>query len=92
MFYKKIDENSYNSITRERKCSLKNTRKTEKYKKLKKTLAFSWKMLYYNRARFVGQAVKTSPSHGENRGSIPLRTARKICGSVHRFFLLSEKK
>ena len=24
---------------------------------------------------FVGQAVKTSPSHGENRGSIPLRTA-----------------
>ena len=21
----------------------------------------------------VGQAVKTSPSHGENRGSIPLR-------------------
>ena len=23
----------------------------------------------------VGQAVKTSPSHGENRGSIPLRAA-----------------
>ena len=23
--------------------------------------------------RLVGQAVKTSPSHGENRGSIPLR-------------------
>lgn len=22
----------------------------------------------------VGQAAKTSPSHGENRGSIPLRT------------------
>lgn len=26
---------------------------------------------------FVGQAAKTSPSHGENRGSIPLRTALK---------------
>ena len=25
---------------------------------------------------FVGQAAKTSPSHGENRGSIPLRTAK----------------
>ena len=25
--------------------------------------------------RFLGQAVKTSPSHGENRGSIPLGTA-----------------
>ena len=24
-----------------------------------------------------GQAVKTSPSHGENRGSIPLGTAKK---------------
>ncbi len=23
----------------------------------------------------VGQAAKTSPSHGENRGSIPLQTA-----------------
>ena len=28
-------------------------------------------------ARSVGQAVKTPPSHGGNRGSIPLRTARK---------------
>ena len=27
--------------------------------------------------RSVGQAVKTPPSHGGNRGSIPLRTARK---------------
>ena len=25
--------------------------------------------------RSVGQAAKTSPSHGENRGSIPLQTA-----------------
>ena len=25
--------------------------------------------------RSVGQAAKTSPSHGENRGSIPLGTA-----------------
>ena len=33
---------------------------------------------FYNliiRLWFVGQAAKTSPSHGENRGSIPLRTA-----------------
>lgn len=32
----------------------------------------------------VGQAAKTSPSHGENRGSIPLRTAfnRSLHGSV----------
>lgn len=32
----------------------------------------------YNRLcklRLVGQAVKTSPSHGENSGSIPLRAA-----------------
>ncbi len=28
---------------------------------------------------FVGQAAKTSPSHGENRGSIPLRTADAVC-------------
>ena len=26
---------------------------------------------------FLGQAVKTSPSHGENSGSIPLGTAKK---------------
>ena len=26
----------------------------------------------------IGQAVKTSPSHGENRGSIPLSTAEKL--------------
>ena len=29
---------------------------------------------YNNEAWFVGQAVKTPPSHGGNRGSIPLRT------------------
>ncbi len=28
----------------------------------------------YIQVRFVGQAVKTPPSHGGNRGSIPLRT------------------
>ncbi len=36
---------------------------------------------------FVGQAAKTSPSHGENRGSIPLRTAFKRIQVVS-FFLL----
>ena len=30
----------------------------------------------YIQVRFVGQAVKTPPSHGGNRGSIPLRTVR----------------
>ncbi len=40
-----------------------------------KTLAFSPDIVYYKRVRFVGQEAKTSPSHGENRGSIPLRTA-----------------
>ena len=35
---------------------------------------FSLKILFYI-IRFVGQEAKTSPSHGENRGSIPLRTA-----------------
>ena len=30
----------------------------------------------YNRQRFLGQAVKTSPSHGENEGSIPSGTAK----------------
>ena len=32
---------------------------------------------YYN-TRFVGQAVKTPPSHGGNTGSIPVRTATII--------------
>ncbi len=32
----------------------------------------------------VGQAVKTSPSHGENRGSIPLRAvgSENCCTSL----------
>ena len=44
---------------------------------------FSLKILFYI-IRFVGQEAKTSPSHGENRGSIPLRTAfnRSLRGSV----------
>ncbi len=32
-------------------------------------------LLYYHLARSIGQAVKTPPSHGGNRGSIPLSTA-----------------
>ena len=28
--------------------------------------------------RFVGQAVKTPPSHGGNTGSIPVRTAKYL--------------
>ena len=54
-----------------------------KLKKLKKTLAFCFRVVYYITCRCektdklwsVGQAAKTSPSHGENRGSIPLQTA-----------------
>ena len=55
----------------------------KKIKKIKKMLAFCWNMLYsifcwrvneMRTMRSVGQAAKTSPSHGENRGSIPLST------------------
>ena len=44
---------------------------------------FFLKILFFT-IRFVGQEAKTSPSHGENRGSIPLRTVlkRSLCGSV----------
>ena len=50
----------------------------ELLKKLKKVLAF-FKTLYYymqvllrQQRWLIGQAVKTPPSHGGNRGSIPL--------------------
>ena len=33
----------------------------------------------------IGQAVKTSPSHGENRGSIPLRTAKRSDNIIRPF-------
>ena len=42
----------------------------------------AWGVCYYN-TRFVGQAVKTPPSHGGNSGSNPGRTTRSsqfICG------------
>lgn len=45
---------------------------------LKKKLAISLLILYYRQVRhvrLVGQGVKTPPSHGGNRGSIPLRAA-----------------
>ena len=38
-------------------------------------LAICFATWYITQAWFVGQAVKTSPSHGENTGSIPVRTA-----------------
>ena len=44
----------------------------------KKGVDFLWGIMYYNQARFVGQAVKTPPSHGGNTGSIPVRTAIKV--------------
>ena len=37
----------------------------------------AWGVCYYN-TRFVGQAVKTPPSHGGNTGSIPVRTAKYL--------------
>ena len=49
----------------------------KKIKKIKKMLAFCWNMLYsifcwrvneMRTMRSVGQAAKTSPSHGENQG------------------------
>ena len=51
--------------------------------KAKIVLAFLLKLLYTKQVASaketwsIGQAVKTSPSHGENRGSIPLGTAKK---------------
>ena len=43
-------------------------------KKIKKRLDFFRKVSYTKIVRWlVGQAVKTPPSHGGNRGSIPLR-------------------
>ena len=37
----------------------------------------------------IGQAVKTPPSHGGNRGSIPLSTAEKLL-NFRSFFVVSE--
>ena len=48
---------------------------------MKNMLDEAWGVCYYN-TRFVGQAVKTPPSHGGNTGSIPVRTA-KYLKSVH---------
>ena len=48
--------------------------KNTKYKNFEKTLANYVLTWYITQAWFVGQAVKTSPSHGENTGSIPVRT------------------
>ena len=48
------------------------------FKNLKKTLAFFRKPYYTMQVLLlwlIGQAVKTSPSHGESRGSIPLSAA-----------------
>ena len=39
--------------------------------------------------RPIGQAVKTPPSHGGNRGSIPLRAAPKGITESGSFFSLS---
>ena len=61
-----------------------------------KVLAFLRKLLYTKRVASakekwsIGQAVKTSPSHGENRGSIPLSTAEKPL-SFKGFFVSIDK-
>ena len=65
-------------------CQQENVEKpgqNEKIKKMKKVLAKFSFLLYTTKVIIiwlVGQAVKTSPSHGENRGSIPLRAALSI--------------
>ena len=58
--------------------------KTKKYKKNKtffqKPIAFSKKMWYNNqvaRTWPLSQAAKTSPSHGEGMGSIPVGVTKK---------------
>ena len=42
---------------------------------------------YNNGAWFVGQAVKTPPSHGGNTSSILVRTVKACCLSQQAFFL-----
>ena len=52
--------------------------KMSRAKFFKKTLAFFRQLDYTMQVLLlwlIGQAVKTSPSHGENRGSIPLSAA-----------------
>ena len=62
--------------------------------KVKIVLAFLLKLLYTKQVASaketwsIGQAVKTSPSHGENRGSIPLSTAEKLL-VIQELFVLS---
>lgn len=48
--------------------------------------------MYYNQARFVGQAVKTPPSHGGNRGSIPLLTVGRMPDIQVSFSFLGKEK
>ena len=64
--------------------------KMSRAKFFKKTLAFFRQLDYTMQVLLlwlIGQAVKTSPSHGENRGSIPLRTAKRIQKDSESFFL-----
>ena len=57
---------------------------------MKKVLAF-FAGLWYHKSRSIGQAAKTSPSHGENKGSIPLSTAAEHFG-VLLFFTRIESR
>lgn len=45
-------------------------------------------MSKYCLVRLVGQEVKTSPSHGEISGSIPLRAVRNNTGNSVLFFCI----
>ena len=53
----------------------KNLKNRKTLKNLKIVLAFLKKHGILIQVRLVGQAVKTPPSHGGIRGSIPLRAA-----------------
>ena len=52
-------------------------------------LAFSHGLCYHS-SRSIGQAAKTSPSHGENKGSIPLSTAGRTSRCSAFFYANSE--
>ena len=56
---------------------------------MKNMLDEAWGVCYYN-TRFVGQAVKTPPSHGGNTGSIPVRTA-EVLTRLGKNFLFYER-
>ena len=54
---------------------------------MKNMLDEAWGVCYYN-TRFVGQAVKTPPSHGGNTGSIPVLAVKVQSSDLIALFVL----